>query len=90
MLSFKLNFLKVVDEWPLTVSGYTCTAGTTASVIILREGKLYTGHVGDSAIFLCRLGDPENEKVLQLTEDHKPDDPNEKNRIESVGGQVII
>lgn len=74
----------------MTLSGYACTAGTTASIVILRSGKIYTGHVGDSAIFLCRLGDPDNERVLQLTEDHKPDDPNEKNRIESVGGQVRI
>lgn len=36
----------------MTATGLPSTAGTTASVAIIREGKLYTGHVGDSGITL--------------------------------------
>ena len=43
---------KVVGTWPRTASGYESTAGTTSSVAIIRNGKLYTGHVGDSAIII--------------------------------------
>lgn len=82
---------KMVDHWPLTASGFPCTAGTTASIAIFRKNKLYTGHVGDSAIM---LGDYVNSTVgraaMKLTEDHKPDDPGERSRIENFGGAVAV
>ncbi len=49
---FKLVLSSSLDKWPKTASGYTSTAGTTASVAFIKNGKLYTGHVGDSAIVL--------------------------------------
>lgn len=36
----------------MTATGLPSTAGTTASVAIIKDGKLYTGHVGDSGISL--------------------------------------
>uniref|UniRef100_A0A915DTI1 PPM-type phosphatase domain-containing protein n=1 Tax=Ditylenchus dipsaci TaxID=166011 RepID=A0A915DTI1_9BILA len=78
-LKTHINMQKSVDEWPMTASGYPCTAGTTASCAIFRDGKLYTGHVGDSAIM---LGNSSNENAIKLTEDHKPDDKEERLRIE--------
>jgi protein phosphatase 1D len=42
----------LTDTWPRTASGYRSTAGTTASIVLLRNGKLYTGHVGDSAVII--------------------------------------
>lgn len=39
--------------------------GTTCSVAIVRGGKLYLGHIGDSRIYLIRDGE-----IQQLTEDH--------------------
>lgn len=39
--------------------------GTTCCAVILRHGKLYLGHVGDSRIYLLRDG-----VANQLTEDH--------------------
>jgi len=35
--------------------GFPCTAGTTATVAFIRNGKLYTGHVGDSSIILANF-----------------------------------
>lgn len=40
------------EKWPKTVTGLPSTAGTTASVAFIRRGKIYIGHVGDSAIVL--------------------------------------
>lgn len=40
------------DTWPKTVSGLPSTAGSTATIAIIKQGKLYTGHVGDSALVL--------------------------------------
>jgi protein phosphatase len=39
--------------------------GSTCSAAIVREGKLYIGHIGDSRIYLLRNG-----QALQLTDDH--------------------
>ncbi|KAK0419587.1 hypothetical protein QR680_014221 [Steinernema hermaphroditum] len=87
------SMLKVVDSWPKTSSGYSCTAGTTASCVFIRRGKLYTGHVGDSAIFLGMSHESDNFgqrlESLRLTIDHKPDSPEEMHRIESAGGAVM-
>ena len=38
--------------WPKRLSGQPSTAGTTASVVFLRNGKMYIGHVGDSGVVL--------------------------------------
>uniref|UniRef100_A0A915ANL2 PPM-type phosphatase domain-containing protein n=1 Tax=Parascaris univalens TaxID=6257 RepID=A0A915ANL2_PARUN len=83
-----LAMWKVVDEWPLTASGYTSTAGTTASCAFIRRGKVFTAHVGDSAIILgrlqggCLLGN-------YLTVDHKPDSAMEEQRINGAGGMIM-
>ncbi|XP_052801002.1 uncharacterized protein LOC128231825 [Mya arenaria] len=85
---------KEVDKWPKTGSGLPSTAGTTASIAIIKNSKLYIGHVGDSAIIIGR-NQPKKEKHVgvrsaqMLTKDHKPDDPTELARIESSGGQVV-
>ena len=40
------------DTWPKTVTGLQSTAGSTATVAIIKQGKLYTGHVGDSGLVM--------------------------------------
>ncbi|KAL4002347.1 Protein phosphatase 2C family protein [Acanthocheilonema viteae] len=83
-----LAMWKVVDDWPLTSSGYTSTAGTTASCTFIRRGKIFTGHVGDSAVILGEMSDGEI-KASSLTIDHKPDNSLEVQRINSAGGTVM-
>lgn len=79
----------VYDEWPYTASGYPSTAGTTVSCVFIRNGKLYTGHVGDSAIF---LGTVENGELHSrpLTTDHKPESVHEQLRIAKAGGETAV
>ncbi|HUH07976.1 MAG TPA: Stp1/IreP family PP2C-type Ser/Thr phosphatase [Egibacteraceae bacterium] len=40
--------------------------GTTLTAVLLRDGKLHVGHVGDSRAYLLRYG----ERINQLTTDH--------------------
>ncbi len=72
------------ETWPKTASGLPSTAGTTASVAFIRRGKIYIGHVGDSAIVLG-VQDPVDRDswICQpLTRDHKPESQEESKRIQ--------
>jgi len=65
-------------------------AGTTANVCFLRgpsrdKLQLITANVGDSRAVLCRSG-----KAVRLSEDHKPDRKDERQRIEESGGSVLL
>ena len=42
----------ILENWPKTNSGLPSTSGTTASICIIKNSKLYIGHVGDSGIVL--------------------------------------
>jgi protein phosphatase 1D len=64
-------------------------SGTTASVVIFKNGKIYIGHVGDSFVVL----DYQREGKLlwrgqRLTKDHKPQ-CQEKARIVKSDGRVV-
>lgn len=58
--------------------------GTTAVVALLEEGTLTVAHVGDSRAVLCKAGGTSH----SITADHKPELPDEKRRIEALGGFV--
>ena len=49
-----------------------------------KKTTLVVANIGDSRAIYGRNG-----TVLELTKDHKPDDPGEIKRIESVGGKVV-
>lgn len=58
--------------------------GGATAVVVLRVGDwLYAAHAGDSRAVLCRNGE-----ALRLTEDHKPNVPRERKRVEGLGGRV--
>ncbi|KAM1205314.1 hypothetical protein ACFX2G_006232 [Malus domestica] len=58
--------------------------GSTAVVAVVSPDKIVVANCGDSRAVLCRDG-----KALPLSVDHKPDRPDELNRIEEAGGRVI-
>lgn len=65
------------------------TAGTTASVIFIKNNKYYIGHVGDSRIVIARENPSTRNWISHdLTVDHKPDSDEELRRIEDSGGKV--
>uniref|UniRef100_A0A915D0B8 PPM-type phosphatase domain-containing protein n=1 Tax=Ditylenchus dipsaci TaxID=166011 RepID=A0A915D0B8_9BILA len=57
--------------------------GTTASCAFLRKGKIYIGHVGDSAV----IKGSDARTSEQLTTDHKPSDPAERIKVIELGGK---
>uniref|UniRef100_A0A3B5L5F6 protein-serine/threonine phosphatase n=1 Tax=Xiphophorus couchianus TaxID=32473 RepID=A0A3B5L5F6_9TELE len=60
-------------------------SGSTAVCVLLSPTHLYFINCGDSRSVLCRDG-----KVGFSTQDHKPCNPREKERIQNAGGSVMI
>ena len=62
-------------------------AGCTACSAIITPTEIYVGNAGDSrAVLAKRAGDKYT--AYEMSEDHKPDLPTEKIRIEDAGGFV--
>lgn len=57
--------------------------GCTANVVLIKEGVIYCANAGDSRAVICNNGKAEN-----LSEDHKPDDKIERDRIYKAGSTV--
>ncbi|CAB9515934.1 linked kinase-associated serine/threonine phosphatase 2C [Seminavis robusta] len=96
--AFKDTFLAVdeaLQHEPLIEPLY---AGTTACVALLRDNVLTVANAGDSRAVVARKMDNTNTTVtygkvpayraIDLTIDQNPDLPEERNRIESMGGFV--
>jgi len=69
-------------------------SGTTGTVLLLLPSRrLLAAHVGDSrAVFGTRRRGPDRAawRAIELTRDHKPDLPDERQRIEDAGAQVVV
>ncbi|XP_052210301.1 probable protein phosphatase 2C 59 [Diospyros lotus] len=59
-------------------------AGSTASTAILVGDRLLVANVGDSRAVICRGGE-----AFAVSRDHKPDQSDERKRIENAGGFVM-
>ncbi|KAD6119791.1 hypothetical protein R6Q59_025797 [Mikania micrantha] len=85
---------KEVIDWNKGTVGGNCrcelqapdsdAVGSTAVVAIMTPDKIIVANCGDSRAVLCRNG-----KAIPLSNDHKPDRPDELNRIQAAGGRVI-
>ncbi|KAJ4957679.1 hypothetical protein NE237_024790 [Protea cynaroides] len=85
---------KEVSEWSTSVSTTSCrcelqtsqcdAVGSTAVVAIVTLDKIIIANCGDSRVVLNRGG-----KAVPLSNDHKPDRPDELNWIQEAGGRVI-
>ncbi|KAF7488466.1 Putative protein phosphatase [Sarcoptes scabiei] len=59
-------------------------SGSTAIVAIIRANTVYVGNIGDSRCVISRNG-----KAIDLSQDHKPEDKIEKDRILNAGAEII-
>jgi len=80
--------LQVINEVETELNGRgsgidTQFSGTTYTSCIVRNGKLYCANCGDSRVTLGSINssDPTKLTAKNLTDDHKPDLPEEKKRI---------
>ena len=63
------------------------TSGTTLVAVYMRETHFWIAHVGDSRV-VCAVQEGDGLVAHNACEDHKPDNPEEKARIEAWGGFV--
>lgn len=75
---------KKLREEPQWSSGED-RSGTTAITVMITPTHIIWGNCGDSRGLLCRSG-----KLHYATEDHKPYNATEKDRIERAGGTVMM
>lgn len=57
--------------------------GCTASVVLITPDDIWCANAGDCRAVLSRNGE-----AIPLSKDHKPDNPEEKERIKASGGHV--
>lgn len=77
----KMTLLRRLEASP--PCGSAESAGCTAVCVLLTEDLLVCANAGDSRAVICREG-----KALALSNDHKPNDPAERSRIEAAGATV--
>lgn len=66
----------------------TSFSGTTLVFVLCIGDRLYCGNIGDSRCVLGRAGPDNKVQALDLSDDHKPDNPEEQKRILGKGGRV--
>ncbi|KAM0846319.1 hypothetical protein ACQ4PT_055735 [Festuca glaucescens] len=77
-------FARVDGEVGAADDGGEQTVGSTAVVAVVGPRRIVVANCGDSRAVLSRGGAP-----VPLSSDHKPDRPDELERVEAAGGRVI-
>jgi len=79
-------FWQVDEQFSEMARHYGWNDGSTALVVCLRDGWLHIAHCGDTRLVLVRDGSP---PYAALTQDHRPDNAREYERIVQLGGTVV-
>jgi serine/threonine protein phosphatase PrpC len=80
------TFIELDKTCPGEISG-----GCTASIILQRGSKLYVANAGDSRSFLVMYrANSQTTDVIYISREDKPSLPDEKKRVEQMGGQVFL
>lgn len=84
--ALKRGFIKTDQEYLQLANKRNAEDGTTAVAVLTRGDTIYVAHAGDSrAILVHSTG-----KVTELTSDHKPNRPDERKRVQDLGGSVVF
>lgn len=83
--ALQYGYKKAEDEYYQQTTISNGESGSCALVALIFDDKVYVANVGDSKAMISMRGG--NDYTI-LSKDHKPDDPEEKQRIEFNGGKV--
>jgi len=77
------TFIELDKNAPAQESG-----GCTATIVLKQNNKVYIANAGDSRSFLCVYRpSTQQSQVLYMSREDKPDLPDERARVEQMGGQ---
>jgi len=83
------TLLKSVEETDINFfreyNQYSLATGSTAVCVIIAGDRIICANIGDARAVLSRSGE-----AINLSRDHKPDNPDEEQRIKSAGGFVTM
>lgn len=77
------DIIKKLEDLDREISG-----GTTATVVLIYNNKLYVANVGDTRAFMCKTGPDNVLRVRQLSYDHTINDFGEQTRLKQAGLDV--
>jgi protein phosphatase 1L len=83
-LALKRSFYSINEQFLKNAEKNKWHDGSTGNVAVIRDGKLTVANVGD-----CRAVLISNGRALQMSNDHKPTNPEEQKRIAGLGGTVV-
>jgi protein phosphatase 1L len=83
-LALKRSFYTANEQFLKNAEKNKWHDGSTGNVAVIRDGKLTVANVGDSRAVLISNG-----RALQMSNDHKPTNPEEQKRIAGFGGAVV-
>lgn len=63
-------------------------SGSTTVLCLVHDRTIYCANVGDSRAIICRQQTNGSLQSIPISNDHKPDLPQERKRIEMNGGRV--
>ena len=75
-----------IDVWPKRDDDSPSASGSTATIVILRDEKVYVAYVGDSNAVICCKREKDYEAV-KLTQDHKPVTQEKEQELKIVEGR---
>jgi len=80
-----------VDEMAGAPQDAMMVSGSTAIVVLKRGHRLHIANTGDSLAFIVRRDRSTGEvEIVYRTKEHKPDLPEERERIEKKGGEILL
>jgi protein phosphatase 1L len=62
--------------------------GTTVLACLILQNEMFIANLGDCRAVACQGYNQDSTKAIRLTRDHRPDSPEEQQRIEKLGGEV--
>ena len=86
--ALKAVFLEVDQFLKVKLGTAAKYSGTTAVAVLLRDSHVWVANAGDSRAIVATGSDPSKLVARDLSRDHNPDSPGEKERILAAGGFV--
>jgi protein phosphatase 1L len=88
-IAIREGIRKINDEFSTIARRNSYMDGTTVIMAVIHDKRIVVANVGDSRAIV--VGNYKNQlKYRDMSQDHKPERPDEKRRIEKLGGQVIF